>query len=84
MEIQLSPIPMGAVSSHFLAISMKFSWLIMASFGSPVVPDVMIIKAVSSGFPLVSSLVKKSGFSLSKSAPRSNSSLKLRSHGSSV
>ena len=61
MDIQLSPREMGVLSSHFRAISAKLKWGIMASFGTPVVPDVMIMRATSSGLPLAISAANLCG-----------------------
>ncbi len=55
MEIQLSPTEMGVLSSHFPAMSLKLRWGSIASLGTPVVPEVMIMSATSSGFPFPSS-----------------------------
>ncbi len=81
MESQLEPIPTGASTSHLRAMAVKLRWVSMASFGSPVVPEVWIMTATSSGRPRQSSEGKSCGFSRSSSSPRSRSSRKLSKPG---
>jgi len=81
MESQFDPMPMGVASIHLRAMAVKFRCESIASFGRPVVPEVWIMTATSSGRPRQSSDGKSWGFSRSRASPRSSSSRKLTSQG---
>jgi len=66
--------PMGSTDIRLDPIQSRFSWLSIASFGFPVVPDVVQRMAVSLARPAATSASSQPGRSTSSSAPRRSSS----------
>ncbi len=64
MEIQFSPDRMETARTQPSPIAVKLRCDSLAIFGRPVVPEVWIIRAVSSGLPCCNSAGKRSGLLL--------------------